>query len=183
VDAVDAGTVAELEKVLALYTGELLEGFYDDWVLRERERLRMVYLNGLFYLMRYYRDRGAYEQSLIWGKRVLQEDPLRESIHREIMRLYMASGQRALALQQYKVCADTVGDELGVLPMPETRALYGEIVAGGGNGHSVAAPSRSEPVGLQQALEQLQLAICDFGTAQEQLQRAIQLLERLAEQQ
>ncbi|MFQ5343214.1 MAG: BTAD domain-containing putative transcriptional regulator, partial [Anaerolineae bacterium] len=54
IHTVEAADVQELESVLQLYTGDLLEGFYDDWALRERERLRLLYLNSLAYLMRYY---------------------------------------------------------------------------------------------------------------------------------
>jgi DNA-binding SARP family transcriptional activator len=43
-DGVTQGTsVAALEKPVSAYQGELLPGFYDEWVLLERERLRAVY--------------------------------------------------------------------------------------------------------------------------------------------
>ena len=39
--------VSGIEGVLTLYHGELLEGVYDEWALRERERFRSLYLNCL----------------------------------------------------------------------------------------------------------------------------------------
>ncbi|MFQ6102462.1 MAG: BTAD domain-containing putative transcriptional regulator, partial [Anaerolineae bacterium] len=71
IHAVEAAGVRELESALQLYRGELLEGFYDDWALRERERLRCLYLNSLAHLMRYYKHHGAYEQSLAYGQQIL----------------------------------------------------------------------------------------------------------------
>ena len=42
--ALDAATsVEELQDALPGYRGELLPGFYDEWVLRERERLESVF--------------------------------------------------------------------------------------------------------------------------------------------
>ena len=106
-----------LRSALQLYAGELLEGFYDDWVLREQERLRQLYLNSLAHLMRYCSHRKVFEESLACGHQILERDPLREDIHREMMRLYLASGQRALAVRQYQICCEILSDELDILPL------------------------------------------------------------------
>jgi DNA-binding SARP family transcriptional activator len=181
VDVVEAAAVEELQQVVDLYTAELLEGFYDDWALRERERLRMLYLNSLAYLMRYHGHQRAYEEALAWGRLILEYDPLREEVHREVMRLYEESGQRALAVRQYQICCEILATELGVPPMEETQAQYAQIVPGSGYRQPEAA-NTSDPVTLQHALQQIQLAVQDLCSGQEQLRRAIQLLERLAEQ-
>ena len=48
-----------------------------------------MYLNTLACLMSL---RGEPERSLVYGERMLHLDPLREEIHREMMRLYLESG-------------------------------------------------------------------------------------------
>lgn len=164
--------VGELQNALSLYTGELMEGFYDDWVLWERERLRLLYVSGLMGLMRHYRDLGAYDESLHCGRQILHLDPLREEIHREMMRLYLESGQRSLAVQQYETCRQILAAELNVVPMPETQALYAEVVQQAPPQHA----STSEPASFQQALHQLQQATRALEEAQEVLQRAVQLV-------
>ena len=58
---------------------ELLEGFYDDWVLRERERLRLLYLRCLRQLMHVYRQQGAFEESLACAQQILACDPCARS--------------------------------------------------------------------------------------------------------
>ncbi len=180
IHAVDAADVCKLEHALQLYDGDLLEGFYDDWALRERERLRLLYLDSLAYLMRCYKHHGVYEESLVCGRRILDHDPLREEIHREVMRLYLASGQRALAVQQYGACCEILAAELGIPPMEETQALYAQIVPEAGNGQG-RPPLVKEPVSLQQALEQLHRAVRALEDAQEILQRAFRLVERFTE--
>ncbi|GIK41282.1 MAG: hypothetical protein BroJett011_51150 [Chloroflexota bacterium] len=175
-------TVQEFEQVLPLYTGELMEGFYDDWALRERERLRLLYLNSLICLMRYYHHHGAYEQSLNYGQQILKLDPLREEIHREIMRLYLENGQRTLAVRQYEICREILAMELGISPMEETQALYNQIVPTTSR-HRLQAVSIVEPINLQHGLRQLRLAIRSFDEAREHLQRAIQLVEQFTERQ
>jgi DNA-binding SARP family transcriptional activator len=166
--------VAAMEQSLDLYAGDLLEGFYDDWALRERERLRLLHLQCLAHLMLYHRRQGAYEKSLAWGREILYRDPLREEIHREMMRLYLDSGQRALAIRQYQILSEVLAVELGIPPMEETQALYCQMVP-------VRAPgSQADPALLRQALQQLQQAVQALGSAQGDLQRAIHRVETLA---
>jgi len=174
-----------LENTMELYRGELLEGLYDDWVIRERERLRSLYLKSLAHLMQLYRHQQAYEKSLLCGQRIIDHDPLREEIHREVMRLYVDSGQRALALRQYKTCCEILNRELGVRPMEETEALYRSILTGDGDHRTGVNLLQSQwnmaPVrltGVDQAFETLSKAMRRFEESKDQLQRAIQSLER-----
>jgi DNA-binding SARP family transcriptional activator len=135
-ESVEASEVKELENIMHLYRGELLEGFYNDWALRERESLRTLYLNGLAYLMKYEKYYGLHEKSLTYGRHILEVDPLREEIHREMMRLYAENGQRALAARQYKSCCEVLRVELDIQPMAETQALYAHIMSSGETFHA-----------------------------------------------
>ncbi len=176
-EAVDA---VELENALQLYCGELLDGFYTDWALRDRERLRSIYLDSLAHLLNYSHDRGNYAKSLTLGKLILDQDPLREEIHREMMRLYMQVGQRALAVRQYQSCRGILAKELGIAPMEETEAVYHQIV-------SEAQPSRDQLISAQEqttlwhALRQLHAAWQEFEQTRAKFQRAMCLVKELAE--
>jgi len=117
-----------LENALRLYEGGLLEGFCDDWIVYERERLRYVYIHGLIRLMKSLAQKADYEGALFCGRKILDEDPLRESVHRDIMRLYALNGQRAEAIKQYERLAQLLEQELEVAPMEETTAAYIEII-------------------------------------------------------
>jgi DNA-binding SARP family transcriptional activator len=170
-----------LEEAHNLYTGELLEDCYGDWVLRERERLNLLYLNSLARLMRYHEHHDDYERSLICGQKILAVDPLREQVHRHIMRLYTKSGQRALAVQQYEYCRQILAAELDIEPMIETQALYKEIMSSNGIRTREAPSDTRRPKTLQQALQQLRTATRNLDQAQAQLYQAKLIVSRFAE--
>jgi DNA-binding SARP family transcriptional activator len=177
----DAG---QLENALNLHIGELLEGFHEDWALRERERLRFLYLESLAYLMRYYGYHGDYEHAIACGNQILSHDPLREEVHREVMKHYLLIGQRAQAIRQYKICCRILDKELGIPPMEETQILHRELIASRPDQAARSAlqemqglaPSK-EQVRLEQALQKLTLATQHFRKAEEKLHRAVRLLE------
>ena len=91
--------------------------------------------------------RGEFEQALPRAQRWLQLDPLHEPAHRELIRLYAWSGDRAAALEQYRTCVRTLSQELGVAPLEETATLYEEVNEGSlapprGEGPRRRAPTR-----------------------------------------
>jgi DNA-binding SARP family transcriptional activator len=118
----------ELETAVALYTEELLAGVYEDWLLYDRERLNLLYLDSLSKLMIFHQCHHAYERGLTYGERLLKFDNTREQAHRQIMHLYWLAGDRSAAMAQYKQCVQILRDELGIAPMLETSRLYQQIV-------------------------------------------------------
>src|SRR5262249_25855507 len=60
--------------------------------------------------------------------RLIALDPLQESVHRTLMRLYARLGRRAAALRQYQLCVSVLQRELGVEPEADTRQLYQEVL-------------------------------------------------------
>lgn len=124
-----AAEARALEAAVSLYSGELLEGVYEDWCLHERERLRLLHLTSLGRLMEFYGARCEYERALALANRILVCDPLREHVHRAAMRLAWLSGDRSGALERYRQCEAALRDELGVAPLQETTDLYEQIRA------------------------------------------------------
>jgi len=117
-----------LEEAVELYAGDLLEGVYEDWCLYDRERLSLMYLNTLSKLMTYHEFNATYERGLACGERILAIDDTREKVHRHMMRLYLLTGNRYAAMEQYKRCAQILRETLGVPPMEATTQLYQQIV-------------------------------------------------------
>lgn len=181
VDQMSANEVRLLEQACHLYVGDLMEGVYYDWALHERERLRIVYLSCLRQLMRYYGLDGDYENSLAYGRTILELDPLREQTHRDLMRLHAANGHRALALQQFEECCQILASELEIAPMAETQALYREIKRNGSY-IAVTKPAEDLQPSLKQTKQQLDQALRGLSRAQEQINRALHIMANLLEQ-
>src|SRR5919109_1362590 len=110
-----------LEDAVATYSGELLEGNYDEWLLEERERLSQLYLGALERLAQELEAQGRFDQAVRYAERLVSADPLREETHRLLIRLHDAVGDRARALRAYHACATTLVRELGVEPSAATR--------------------------------------------------------------
>jgi DNA-binding SARP family transcriptional activator len=151
------GVEVALRDAVALYTGDLLEGCYDDWLLGERERLRQRQLDALEKLATVCEARGDLEDAIGHAERLLRGDPLREHAYRQLMRCHAARGDRARAVRIYHVCCSTLERELGVWPSSATDAVYRELV----RQRPVPAPtpaSRAGPSLVGRGREQAELA-------------------------
>jgi len=78
------GQVRMIQRATEIYRGELLEGWYQDWCLYERERLQHQYLTMLDKLMDYCEIHQRYEEGLLYGEKILRLDRAREHTHRRI---------------------------------------------------------------------------------------------------
>lgn len=128
--AVDAQAVQRAKRALALYNAEPLDGFFDDWAIREREHLGCLRLDALGQLMTYHQLHNQPEEALGYARQLLELEPLREDVQRTTMRLQLDLGRRTDALRQFELCKRVLHEELGIEPMPETLALYRSISQG-----------------------------------------------------
>ncbi len=131
---VATGTAEALDPATRLYGGDFLEGFqideekFDQWVLAERDRLHRMALRAHSQLVEQLARSGSLDEAVAIAQQALRLDPLQESMHRTLMRLYQQSGDLLNALQQFDVCAKILRRELDVEPDAETRGLQQEIV-------------------------------------------------------
>jgi DNA-binding SARP family transcriptional activator len=124
----DPALANRLAEAVALYTGELLPGRYEDWVLAERQRLQSAYLNALKWLVDLLEQAGRMREAIRYAEVLLQADRLRETSHLLLMRLHAAAGDRARALAAYAGCARLLLDELGVEPGPAIQELHRRLL-------------------------------------------------------
>ena len=117
----------DLEQALKLYQGDMLEGFYDDWALDERERLHEIYLQVLERLAQLYKTAGRFSEALDCALRLTNADPLNESGQREVMRIYAALNRPEAALAQFQRYSQILQVELGAQPDPLTTDLASEL--------------------------------------------------------
>ncbi len=179
----DSERAAVLQAAIDLYRGDLLEGWYRDWCLYERERLRHLYLAMLDKLMGYCEASRNCEAGLIYGERSLRHDPARERTHRRLMRLHCLARDRTAALRQYERCVHALKEELGVEPSRRTVDLYRQIRAdrltdGAPEPVETQTVSEAAPSSLPEVLEHLKQLQRVLAEAQGQVQREIQTVER-----
>lgn len=127
--ALSSEQFADLESAVQLYRSDLLEGWYHDWCIYEREYFQRILLILLDKLVGYCQEHRQYEIGIYYGERILRYDCAHERTHRGLMRLHHLSGDRTAALRQYHRCCDALHDELGVKPASSTRRLYEQICA------------------------------------------------------
>jgi DNA-binding SARP family transcriptional activator len=120
---------AALADAVPLYQADLLIDVADDWALRERERLRRRFIDTLLRLMQNAIAHEELDEAIRRGRHLLEVDPLREDVHRELMACLLKRGQRAHALRQFETCRASLRSELAIAPMPETMALYRDVAA------------------------------------------------------
>jgi DNA-binding SARP family transcriptional activator len=161
-------------QAINLYRGDLLADCYEDWCIVERERLQGLYVRALARLMAHNSSNAEYDLAIDCARRILTCDPLREEVHRDLMRLHLEAGQPAAALRQYRQCEVLLRDELGVEPAPETRALLAPILGATARVSRPAALSTARDLAAR--IEHLSAA-CD--AAQRQLSEAMALLREL----
>lgn len=156
----DGSCQEALEAAVDLYQGELLEGWYQDWCLRDRERLQNMYLMLLDKVVALSEANHEYEKGVDYATRILKWDRACESAHQHLMRLRYQAGDRAGALRQYEKCAAALKEELGVQPSEQTRQLYLQICGDQTPLRTVDTkndrlPPQNQPSSLQGALNQL----------------------------
>jgi len=118
---------ASLQVAVELYRGDLLEGWYQDWCLYERELLQNKYLMILEKLLGYCLSHQEFDAGQRYGALILRYDRAHEHTHRLLMRLHHLAGDRTGALRQYERCVSALREELGVKPDKRTESLYEEI--------------------------------------------------------
>lgn len=121
-----------LRRATALYRGEFLpERRYEDWASAEAERLETLALGAMTTLAGLVVETNPLE-ALDLSQRVLAIDPIWEEAWRIQMRAHLAAGNRALALRAWERCVELMRREIGLDPLPATRAVHAAILAAGG---------------------------------------------------
>jgi tetratricopeptide (TPR) repeat protein len=119
--------MADLQRAVTLYRGELLDGVDGEWCEFERGHLRTVHLSLLKELVAGYRERTNYSMALDIARQIIVVDPMDEDTHRELMLLFYLQGNRSAALAQYEVVARILQAELGIRPDARTTDLWRHI--------------------------------------------------------
>lgn len=102
---------------------ELLPGWYDDWILIERERLAMYRAELFERLSRQCHDEGRPTEAALYALASISVEPLRESAHQALLLAHVAQGNEAELLSHYATLTTLLREALGVVPSEETTAI------------------------------------------------------------
>lgn len=141
------------QKAISFYRGDLFEGWYQDWCISERERFQMMHITLLDKMVQYCELHQNYEAGLAYCSEILRHDRAYERTHRQMMRLYVMSGDRTSALRQYERCVSALKDELNVAPSERTSRLHDQI-----RQDSIKSLSASQEMDINFKESNLQLA-------------------------
>ena len=112
-----------------LYKGELLPGFYDEWVVPERERVRIIFEQRGEQLLAHLEQSGRWNELLEWGEGLNARAGALEPAFRAIMRAHFELGDSARSVATYQRCVEALA-EYGVEPSVETKQLLEKISRG-----------------------------------------------------
>ncbi|MGB3713725.1 MAG: AAA family ATPase [Candidatus Promineifilaceae bacterium] len=120
----------ELQNALGVYGGDLLPGFYDDWIALERDRLQASYGSGMELLLVRLVDEGRWWEVVDWAERWISRGHSPEVAYRALMVAHNQMGDVSSALMAYKRCQEALEDQLAVEPSAETKQIFELISAG-----------------------------------------------------
>lgn len=102
---------------------DILPGWYDDWVICERERIRQRLLHGLEALSRALVGVGRTGDAVEAAMNAVRVEPLRESAQQTLIEAHLAEGNYVEALRQFRGYRRLARHELGVDPSPRLIEL------------------------------------------------------------
>jgi DNA-binding SARP family transcriptional activator len=102
---------------------DLLPGWYDDWVLLERERVRQRLLHALESLSKAHRAAGHCALAIEAAMMAVNAEPLRESAQRALLESHLAEGNWSEGRRSYDSYRELLRREIGVEPHPDLANL------------------------------------------------------------
>jgi len=107
----------------SLWPTVLLPGWYDEWVVFERERLHQLRLHALERTAELLLRRGSVDLALQVALEAVRGEPLRETSNATLISVYLAEGNISDALHQYELFTKLLDRELGLPPSQRLASL------------------------------------------------------------
>jgi DNA-binding SARP family transcriptional activator len=124
------GTAGQDDLALGSWFGQaldLLPGWYDDWAILERERLRQRVLHALEGLSRRLCAVARYAEGVEAAMIAVGADPIRESAQRALIEAHIAEGNLGEARRAFDIYRDLVRRELSIEPSARLADLLPQV--------------------------------------------------------
>jgi DNA-binding SARP family transcriptional activator/predicted ATPase len=126
----EALPVEEMIESIRLYRGELLPGFYEEWIVLERDRLQTAFQQKMNLLLERLIQAEQWDQALNWGEQWIRLGYSPEPAFRALMKAHAGLGDQAMVSATYQRCVESLNRELSLEPSPETQRLYEQLLRG-----------------------------------------------------
>jgi predicted ATPase/DNA-binding SARP family transcriptional activator len=136
----------ELE--IELYRGDLLEEFYEEWILEEREQCRSLWIDALLRYAQTQRTNGEYRRAIEISQKAISMDRANERAYQHLIFCYTALGDRSAAWKSYEECAKQLQEKLGIRPSKDTEDLFGHVKQLNASGISPGLAKSNLPIPL-----------------------------------
>lgn len=123
-------SIEALISAVSVYQGELLPGFYEEWVIRKRERLAAVFEQKMQLLLNKLVIAERWNEVLEWGERWIALGSTPEPAYRALMIAHGGLNNLSEVAHVYQRCSQALDAELDVLPSEQTQLVYERLVHG-----------------------------------------------------
>ena len=128
--SLERNTADGLIEALSAYQGELLPGFYDEWIFAERNRLSVLFETKITRLLEILQSEGRWTEMLEWGSRWAGMGGWPEPAYRALISAYANTGDISKAITTYERFTQALQKELGMKPSEQTQSLYKRLKTG-----------------------------------------------------
>lgn len=115
------------DRAIAVLSVDLLPDWYDDWAVAESEEWRQLRLHALDALAERLTAARQFGDAISAALAAVRAEPLRETAHAVLIRVYLEEGNRAEALAAYSNYREMLRSELGLEPTSHIHDLIRDI--------------------------------------------------------
>jgi predicted ATPase/DNA-binding SARP family transcriptional activator len=165
----------ELIEALSAYSGELLPGFYDEWVVLERQHLQGMYERKVERLLESLQEAGRWDEVLEWGEKWIALGQKPEAAYRYLMSAHAAKGDLSKVVGTYERFVKSMR-EFGVEPSEQTRLLYESLKSGAMVPHSSPQARKGERARPSATASNIPVPLTSFVGRDKELKHIAKLL-------
>lgn len=136
----ETAPIETLADAVALYNDELLPGWYESWIVQERERLQAVYARKAQALLARLSAAGSWPEVIRWAEHWIACDRTAEPAFRALMTAHAVQNDVGHLIADYERCRAQLRAELGVEPSAATRELLERLYAAATGGRLLPPP-------------------------------------------
>lgn len=128
-DIVGSVSADRLIRMVSVYEGPLLPGFYDEWVIPAQTRLQAIFEDRMQMLLDRLIDEAHWREARVWAEWWISRGSVSEHAYRAFMMAAAGLGDRAGVAAGFQRCVEALEEDLGVEPSRKTRELMERLMS------------------------------------------------------